>query len=192
MLDRAGLGHFYNREEIRMHRWFAAGELDYVGMAFVADYGVQHFFDLRERAELPALGAAGGVADGAAEVAVVADLDEGKAGVLFVVSAEAAVVGASPLDGSVVDLGHLWGLDEDFAAAAVVVDVVGNEDALGAMLGAAFQEVDVAILENGFGFDFAVAGGADGEDDVVEEVGAGFGHGWLTVERVRVSGSACR
>jgi len=43
------------------------------------------------------------------------------------------------------------------------------------VLGAAFEEVDVAVLENGFGFDFAVAGGADGEGYVVEEVGAGFG-----------------
>src|SRR5271163_5125641 len=175
MFDGAGLRHFYNREEVGVQGGFAAGELDYVGMAFVADYGVQHFFDLREGAELLAFGAAGGVADGAAEVAVVADLDQGEAGMLFVVGAEAAVVGASPFDGSVVDLGHLWGLDEDFAAAAVIADVVGDEDTLGAVLGAAFQEVDVVVLENGFGFDFAVAGGADGEGYVVEEVRAGFG-----------------
>jgi hypothetical protein len=105
---------------------------------------------------------------------------------LFVVGAEAAVVGASPFDGSVVDLGHLGRLDEDFAAAAVVVDVIGDEDALGAVLGAAFEKVDVAVLENGFGFDFAVAGGADGDSYVVEEVGAGFGHGSLTAALIRL------
>ena len=164
-------------EEIGVHRGLAAGELDYVGMAFVADDGVEHLFDLREGAELLALGAAGGVADGAAQVAVVADLDEGEAGVLLVVGAEAAVVGASPFDGSVVDLRHLGRLDEDFAAAAVVVDVVGDQDALGAVLGAALEQVDVAVLEDDLGVDLAVAGGADGEGDVVEEVGAGFGHG---------------
>jgi hypothetical protein len=120
---------------------------------------------------------AGGVANGAAEVAIVADLDEGEAGMLFVVGAEATIVGASPLYWSVVDLGHLGGLDEDFAAAAVVVDVVGDEDTLGAVLGAAFEEVDFVVLEDGFGFYFAIAGGADGESYVVEEVGAGFGHG---------------
>jgi len=169
-----------------MEGGLAAGELDYVGMAFVADDGVEHGFDLGEGAELLALGAAGGVADGAAEVAVVADLDEGEAGVLFVVGAEAAVVGASPFDGSVVDLGHLGRLDEDFAAAAVVVDVVGDEDTLGAVLGAAFEEIDLIVLENGFGFDFAVAGGADGDSDVVEEVGAGFGHGSLTATLIRL------
>jgi hypothetical protein len=163
-------------------RWvdggLSAGELDYVGMAFVADDGVEHFFDLWERAELLTLGAAGGVADGAAQVAVVADFDQRQARVLLVVGAEAAVVGASPFDGSVVDEGHLGGLDEDFAGAAVVVDVVGDEDFFCAVLGAAFEQVDVAVLENGFGFDFAVAGGADGDGYVVEEVGAGFvGHG---------------
>ena len=36
---------------------------------------------------------------------------------------------------------------------------------------------DVAVLKDGFGFDLAVAGGADGDGYVVEEVGAGFsGH----------------
>jgi hypothetical protein len=40
------------------------------------------------------VGAGVGVADGAGEVAGVADLEEGEAGVLFVVGAEAAVVGA--------------------------------------------------------------------------------------------------
>ena len=105
MADGAGLGHFHNLEKIWMDRGLAAGELDNVGMAFVADDCVEHFFDLIEGAELLALGAAGGVADGAAQVAVVADLDEREAGVLLVVGAEAAVVGASPFDGSVVDHG---------------------------------------------------------------------------------------
>ncbi len=63
------------------------------------------------------------------------------------VGAEAAVVGASPLDGSVVDLRHLGGLDEDFAAAAIIVDVVGDEDFFRAVLRAALEEVDVAVLK---------------------------------------------
>jgi len=146
-------------------------------MAFVANDGVQHLLDLREGAELLALGAAGGIADGTAEIAVVADLDEGEAGVLLVVGAEAAIIGASPFDGSVVDLGHLGRLDEDFAAAAIVINIIGDEDALGAVLRAAFEEIDVIVLKNGFGFDLAVAGGADGESDIVEEVRAGFRHG---------------
>jgi hypothetical protein len=105
---------------------------------------------------------------------------------LFVVGAEAAVVGASPFDGSVVDLWHLRRLDEDFAAAAVIVDVIGNEDALGAVLGAAFEQVDAAILKNGFSFGFAVAGGADGKSDVIEEVWASLRHEWF-VGKIRDS-----
>src|ERR1700733_3522784 len=116
MLNRASLGHFYNLEEIRMHCRFAAGELHHVGMTFVAHNRVEHLFDLRERAELLPLRTARGVADGTAQVAIVADLDEREAGVLFVVGAEAAVIGASPFYGSVVDLWHLGGLDEDFGA----------------------------------------------------------------------------
>jgi len=65
----------------------AAGELDYVGMAFVADYGVEHLFDLREVRNCWRWGR-WRLADGAAQVAVVADLDEGEAGMLFVVGAE--------------------------------------------------------------------------------------------------------
>jgi hypothetical protein len=126
MLDGAGFGQFYNLEKIWVNGGLSAGELDYVGMTFVADDCVQHFFDLWEGAELLAVGATGGVADGTAQVAVVTDFYEGEAGVLFVVGAEAAVVGASPLDGGVVDQGHFGGLDEDFAGAAVVVDVVGD------------------------------------------------------------------
>ena len=75
MLDWAALGQFHNLEKIWVDGGLSTGELDYVGVTFVADDGVQHFFDLREGAELLALGAAGGVADRAAEVTVVADLD---------------------------------------------------------------------------------------------------------------------
>jgi hypothetical protein len=111
-----------------------AGELDYIGMSFVADDRVEHFLDLRKGAELLAFGPAGGIADGTAEIAIVADLDERQAGVLFVVGAESAIVGTSPFDGSVVDERHLGGLDEDFATAPVVIDVIGDQNFFWAML----------------------------------------------------------
>ena len=47
------------------------------------------------------------------------------------------------------------------------------------MLGATLEEEDLAVLENDLGFDLAVAGRADGEGDVVEEVRASLGHGNL-------------
>jgi len=131
---------------------FSAGQLDYVGMPFIADYRVQHFFYLIESAELLALWAAFGIADGAAEVAVVADLDQCQAGVLLVVGAEAAVVWASPFDWGVVNQRHLGGLDENLAAAAIVIDVIGDEDSFGAVVGAALQEEDFVVLEDCFAF----------------------------------------
>jgi hypothetical protein len=87
--------------------------------------------------ELLSFWAALGIADGATEVAVVADLDQRQAGVLFMVGAETAIVGASPFYGCVVNQRHLRRLDENLAAAAVVIDVVGDENFLGAMVGAA-------------------------------------------------------
>jgi hypothetical protein len=51
----------------------------------------------------------------------------------------------------------------------------------------AFEEVDVVVLEDGFGFDLAVAGGADGEGDIVEEVRAGLRHGQNLIFEVLAS-----
>src|ERR1017187_8397899 len=56
--------------------------------------------------------AAGGVADGAAQIAEIVDLDEGEAGVLLVVGTQAAIVGTAPLYGRVEVVGHLRRLDE--------------------------------------------------------------------------------
>ena len=142
------------------------------GCGFVGDDAVEHALDLVERFELGAVGAGLRVADGAGEIAGVADFDEREAGVLLVVGAEAAVVGAAEFDGGVVAVGHLGGLDEDFAAAPVVVDIVGDQDALEAVRGAAFEHEDVVVFEDDLGVDAAVAGGADGDGCVVVEVGA--------------------
>ncbi len=109
------------------------------GSASLRDDAVEHAFDLVEGLEFGAVGAGLRVADGAGEIAGVVDFEEREAGVLLVVGAEAAVVGAAVFDGGVVAVGHLGGLDEDFAAAAVVVDVVGDEDALEAVLRAALE-----------------------------------------------------
>jgi hypothetical protein len=80
MPDRPRLGGVQHAKEIRMHRRLTAGDLDDVGLPFVADYGVEHALDLGHGPELLALGPAGRVADRAAQVAVVADLDEGETG----------------------------------------------------------------------------------------------------------------
>src|SRR6202035_1769143 len=112
----------------------AAGDLYDVGLGFVGDDAVEHALYVVEGFVFGAVGAGLRVADGAGEVAGIVDLEEREAGVLLVVGTEAAVVGAAVFDGCVVAVGHLWGLDEDFATAAVVVDVVGDEDALETVL----------------------------------------------------------
>jgi hypothetical protein len=129
---------------------------------------------LRERAIFGAVLTTARVADGTGEVAGVADFDEGETTVLLVVGAEAAVIRAAIFYGGVVDHGLLGGLDEDFAGAAVVVDVVGYEDAGVAVLRAAFEHPDFVVFEDDFGVDAAVADGADGDGYVVKEVGAEF------------------
>ena len=157
-----------------MHRGFTAGNLHHVGMALVADDGVQHLFNQRQVAKLLALWPARRVAHRTAEVAVVANLHQRQAGVLLVIRTQAAVVRASPLHWRVIDQRHFRRLDEDFPAAPVVVHVVGDEHALVAVLWAALQEINVAILENSLGLDFAVAPRADGNRDVVKEVRSDF------------------
>lgn len=101
VLDRAALRGVEDGEEIGVERRLAAGDLHDVGLALVTDDGVEHELDLRERAVGGALGRGLGVADGAGEIAGVGDLEERKAGVLLVVGAEAAVIGAAVLDGGV-------------------------------------------------------------------------------------------
>src|SRR5260370_13469977 len=90
---------------------------------------------------------------------------------LLVVGGKAAVVRAAPLYGSVVDHGHLGALDENFAAAAIVIDIVGDQHAFRAVFGAALQQEDFAVLENDFAFQFVEARGTNGDGHVVERVG---------------------
>src|SRR5260370_36651969 len=116
MADRPRLGEFENGEEFGMYGGFTAADLHDVGLSFVAHDGVEHFLDERERAMREALGTARGVAHGAAQVAGVGDLDERQAGMRLVIGAQATVVRAAPLYGSVVDHWHLGALDANFAA----------------------------------------------------------------------------
>jgi hypothetical protein len=175
--NRAGLREFEDLKKVGMNRRFAAGNLHDVGMSFVANDGIEHFFDERERAMLQTFRATGGIADGTAEIAGVGDFDERDAGMLLVIGAEAAIVGTTPFHGRVVDNRHFGTLDENLAATAVVVNIVSEKDALGTVIGAALEHEDSVVLENDFAFEFAEAGGANGERDIVKHVGANtLGH----------------
>ena len=116
--------------------------------------------------------AAARIADRTGEIAGVADLDERKAAVLLMIGTEAAVIGTAVLDWCVINHRLLRSLDEDFAGAAVIVNVIGHKNALMAMLRAALQHPDLAVFEDDLGIDAAIAGGADGDGDVVEEIGS--------------------
>jgi hypothetical protein len=149
--------------------------LDDIGFCFVGDDAVEHAFYLVEGFVFGAVSAGLGVTDWTGEIAGVADFEEREAGVLLMIGTKAAVIGATPFDGGVVTVGHFRGFDEDFAAAAVVVDVIGDEDALEAVLGATFEHVDIAVFEDELGVYAAITSGADGDSCVVEEIGANAG-----------------
>jgi len=91
-----------------------------------------------------------------------------------VVSAKTAIIRASPLDRCVVVLRHLRRLDEDLAAATVIVHVVGNQDFLISMLRAMLEHEDFAIHEDDLGFDLLETFRADRDGDVIEEIRTNF------------------
>src|SRR6185312_5100298 len=102
MFDRPRFCQVEDGEEIGMDRGLATAELDDVGRAFAGDDGIEHGFDLLQ-CPMPAMGGGGtGVTGGAGEIASFGDFDEGETAVLFVIGADAAVIGAA-MDG-----GGMW------------------------------------------------------------------------------------
>jgi hypothetical protein len=89
---------------------------------------------------------------------------------LLMIRAEAAIVRTSPFDGCVIDLRHLRRFDEDLAAAAIVIVIVGDEDLLGPVIRAALHHEHAVVLKDDFCFYFAKALRADGKGDVVIEI----------------------
>src|SRR5215475_5126383 len=89
---------------------------------------------------------------------------------LLVIRTQTAIVRAPPLDRSVVLVRHLRRFDEHFAGTAVVINIVGDEHAFGAVRGAAFEQEDVAALEDDLALDLAEAGRANGDRNIVVEI----------------------
>ena len=168
--DRPLLRRVEDREEIRMQRRLAAGNLHDVGLAFVGDDRVEHALDRRQIAKARAMRARLGVADRAAQVAVIGDLDQRQAAVLHVIGAQAAIVRTAPALLGVEALRHLRRLDEHLARLAVVVDVVGDQHALAAVLRAPLLEEDALVLDQDLRLDAAQARRAHRHGAVVEQV----------------------
>src|SRR5580658_1668953 len=159
-------------EELGVNRRLAPRDLHDVGRAFVGDDPVEHAFDLIHRSMRRPLGAAGGEAGRAAEIAVVRDLEDADAPVLFVVGADAAVVRAPVPERRVVFLDLLGILEEDLAARSEVRDVVRQEDSLLPVLGAALPEIDFVVLDQLLRVAQDEAFGAESAGHTVEEVGS--------------------
>ena len=98
------------------------------------------------------------------------NFDQSKTRMLLMVGAKTAVVWTSPLDRSVVHERHLGRLDENLPAKAIVVDIIGNKDALVPMLRAALEEVNFTVLEDSLPLDLLIAGGTDRNDDIVKDI----------------------
>jgi hypothetical protein len=158
-----------------VQRGLATRNLHHVGLAFVGHHEVEHRLDFFEGAMAAVGGAAFGVAGGAGEVAAVRYLNHGEAGVLLVVGAEAAVVGAAVVRGHVEAPGRLAGLHV-VANAFVVLDVGGDAHLLPPVLGAALEHVHGPVFKDDFGLDAPQAVRAQAQGEVVVGVRA-FGHG---------------
>jgi hypothetical protein len=92
---------------------------------------------------------------------------------LFMVGAQSAIVGTAPLHSGVVNLRHFRTLEENFAAAAVVVHVIRYEYTLRPVFRAALEQEHLVVLENDLAFEFAKTGGADGQGHVIKQVRPG-------------------
>ena len=139
MTNGAPFGHLKYGEEIGMQGGFAAGDLHNVGVAFIPDNGVEHFFNEGQLTVFRPLGTTGGITNRATEIAGIRNFDKREAGVLLVVGAKSAIVRAAPFDGGIVKEGHFRAFDEHFPATAVIVDIVGNQNTFRTVLRATLE-----------------------------------------------------
>src|SRR5947209_2796274 len=86
------------------------------------------------------------------------------------VSAQSAIVRASPLDRGVVSQRHFRRLDEYLAAAPVVIHIVGDQNTFPPMLHAVLEHEYLVVLKNDLGFALHEAARADGDGNVVEKI----------------------
>ncbi len=96
MANRTLLGRIEDFEELRMQGRFATGNLHDIGLALVGDHGIEHALDRGEVAKAGTMRSRIGVADRAAQIAEIGDLDQRQATVLHVLWTQAAIVGTAP------------------------------------------------------------------------------------------------
>jgi hypothetical protein len=90
------------------------------------------------------------------------------------ISAKTAIIRASPFDWRVVNQWHFWRLNENFTAAAVILDIIRDKYPLAPVLWATLKEKDLAVLKDSLGLDLSITSRADRDHDVVEKIWAFF------------------
>src|SRR4051794_14897401 len=88
------------------------------------------------------------------------------------VGAQPAIVGAAPFHRRIKMIRHLRRFEKDLATPPVIIDIVGDQHALGAVQRAVLQHQHYAVLKYDLSLHLAKTCGADRERDVIEEVGA--------------------
>jgi hypothetical protein len=68
------------------------------------------------------------------------------------IRAEAAIIRAAPLHGRVKDVGHFRRLDKNLATAAVIINIICQQNFFTAVPGTPFQHEDLTILKDDFSF----------------------------------------
>ena len=89
---------------------------------------------------------------------------------LLVIVAQTAVVRAAPFDRCVVMQGHFRFLDEHFAAAPVIIDVIRDEHSFGTVFRAALQQKHFVVLKDNFAFQLAETRRANRQCNVIKHV----------------------
>ena len=143
------VGHVQLLKKLRMQRRFAAAELHHIWFAFVGHHQIQHTFYFIQSAMPAMMRAAFGIAGGAGQVAPICQFNDGQAGVLFVVRAEATIVRASKMGVGVETLRHFtpFGI---VARVAVVFDIGSDEYFFRAVLRTTFEHVNQLALKHNF------------------------------------------
>ncbi|GMO61228.1 hypothetical protein BwSG20_16410 [Bradyrhizobium ottawaense] len=144
--DRAGAHRVQDREEIRMQRRFAAGDLHEIGLALACDQRVQHLLDCRERGKFRSCRRGFRKADRAGEVAVLGDLDQRQAGMLLVVGTETAIIGTAEF-GALLELQRSVTWLDEILAQAPIGGIRRHQRRLDAMLPAALFVPDLVIQD---------------------------------------------
>ncbi len=111
------------------------------------------------------------------QIAVIADFDQHQAGVLLMIGAKTAIVGASPFHWGLESERHLRWLHEPFARPTPIIGVLGHEDSLTSAGPAPFIEVDLTVLDDQLAFAPDQAGGTYAANDIVEDVRSGTAGG---------------